>query len=76
MFDPVDTTRARLEMNAKHYEPDPLLDKALALFESDRAAWDKLPADIRSQAGIHVDFRASYRAAVKAGAIQADRGPA
>ncbi len=71
-----DFERSRLEMNARFFQPDPQLDRAADLFHTDRAAWDKLPAQLRSQSSIYADFREYYRAAVKAGVIKADRGSA
>ncbi len=75
MTDPLSTSAARLEMNARHFQPDPQLDRAVELFHTDRAAWDRLPAQLRSQTGIYEDFREQYRAAVRAGVVPADRGP-
>lgn len=62
-------------MNARHYQPDAQLDRVVELFHADRAAWDRLPADLRSQTGVYLDFKESYSAAVRAGVIPADRGP-
>ncbi len=73
---PLSTPAARLELNARHYQPDPQLDRAVELFYTDRAAWDRLPAQLRSQTGVYEDLRESYRAAVRAGVVPADRGPA
>ncbi len=76
MTDPQQLALARLERNSRHYQPDPQLDLALELFHTDRAAWDRLPAQLRSQTGIYEDFREAYRAAVRAGVVPADRGGA
>jgi hypothetical protein len=67
--------RARLEVNARSYRPDPVLDRAADLLENDRAAWDALPLRVRSIAVEHKAFRDYYRAAVKAGVYVPDHGP-
>ncbi len=67
---------ARLEANARHYQPDPQLDRAVELFYSDRAAWNALPAQLRSLTPIYETFRQQYRDAVRAGVVPADRGSA
>ncbi len=72
MTDPQPSAHARLERNARHYQPDPQLDRAVELFYTDRAAWNKLPAQLRSQTGIYETFRQQYRDAVAAGAIRPD----
>ena len=56
MHEPIDSTRAVFELNARSYEPDPLLDRALELFRSDRKAFDALPTDVKSRASIYVDL--------------------
>ncbi len=76
MTDPQPLALARLERNARHFRPDPQLDRAVELFYSDREAWNRLPAQLRSQTGIYEDFREQYRAAVRAGVVPADRGSA
>ncbi len=76
MTDPQSLSLARLERNARHFQPDPQLDRAVELFYTDRAAWNALPAQLRSQCGIYEDFRRAYRDAVRAGVVPADRGPA
>ncbi len=76
MTDPQPLSLARLERNARHFQPDPQLDRAADLFHQDRAAWDTLPAQLRSLSSIYADFREDYRAAVRAGVVPADRGPA
>ncbi len=53
-----------------HFQPDPQLDRALELFYTDGGAWDRLPAQLRSQTGIYEDLRESYRVAVKAGVVK------
>ncbi len=72
MTDPQPLALARLERNARHYQPDAQLDRAVELFYSDRAAWNALPAQLRSLTPIYEDFRTAYRDAVAAGAIRAD----
>ncbi len=76
MTDPQPLALARLERNARHFQPDPQLDRAVQLFHTDRAAWDRLPRQLRSQTGIYEDFRTAYRDAVRAGVVPADRGSA
>lgn len=71
----VNSEKAKLEMNARPFRHDPQLERALELFYEDRAAFDRLPGQIKNQIGIYSDFRDSYRAAVEAGAIPDDRGP-
>ncbi len=72
MTNPQPLAHARLERNARHYQPDPMLDRAVELFYSDREAWNKLPGQLGSRTGIYEDFRQQYRDAVAAGAIRAD----
>lgn len=67
--------RARLEINARLYRPDPLLDRAADLLENDRAAWDALPLRVRSVAVEHKHFRDMYRAAKAVGVHVPDHGP-
>ncbi len=76
MTDPQPLALARLERNARHFQPDPQLDRAVELFYANRAEWNKLPAQLRSQTGIYEDFRTAYRDAVRAGIVPADRGGA
>ncbi len=70
--DPQPLSLARLERNARHYQPDPQLDRAVELFYSDRAAWDRLPAQLRSLTPIYETFKQQYQDAVAAGAIRPD----
>ena len=75
MTQPLDNfERGRLVANARTYRPDPVLDRAADLLESDPAAWRELHPVIRDRSEIHAGFRASYRAAVAAGLVPADRG--
>ncbi len=76
MTEPQPLAHARLERNARHYQPDPQLDRVVELFHTDRAAWNALPAQLRSQTGIYADFKEAYLAAVRAGVVPADRGSA
>ena len=66
---------ARLEANARIYRPDPVLDRAADLLETDRAAWDALPLRLRSVAVEQKHFRDMYRAAKAAGVYVPDHGP-
>lgn len=70
-----DDRNARLEINARHFRYDPVLDRAADLFHTDRAAWNRLPRSVKSQTDIYADFRQQYRDAVAAGVITDDRGP-
>ncbi len=74
MTDPQPLALARLERNARHFQPDPQLDRAVELFYSDREAWNRLPAQLRSQTGIYEDFREQYRAAVRAASFPPTAG--
>lgn len=66
----------KFEMNARHHRYDARMEQVLEMFESDRATYDVLPAKIKSEAGIYLEFRDQYRAAVTAGAVSDDRsGP-
>ncbi|MDP9427574.1 MAG: hypothetical protein M3Q47_01235 [Actinomycetota bacterium] len=77
MTEPLNSFEAgRLAANARLYRPDPRLDEAADLFETDRQAWDRLPARTRDLSVIHLDLRNVYRAAVRARLIPDDRGPA
>jgi hypothetical protein len=69
-----DNSRARLELNGKSHRHDPVLERACELWDTDRAAFDRLPLSVRSQADIYRDFRQYHRDAVKAGVIT-DCGP-
>jgi hypothetical protein len=68
--------RARLEINARGYRPDELLDRAADLLENDRPAFDTLPLHVRSVAVEHQHFRQMYRDAKAAGVHVPDHGPA
>ncbi len=65
----------RLAANAHMYQPNELLERAADLFETDREAWERLPARTRDRSVIHKDMRDLYRAAVRARLIPDDRGP-
>lgn len=75
MTDRYDDRLARLERNAAGHRHDPVLERAADLFHSDRAAWDRLPASIRSASAVYGDLRDHHRRAVAAGVITDDRGP-
>ena len=66
---------ARLEANGRHHQPDPLLERACELWDTDRAAFDRLPRQVRAQHDIYRDLRQAHRDAVAAGAIR-DNHPA
>ncbi len=69
-------TRDALERRARLYRYDRHLEAAADLFDSDPAAWARLPVHVQDASGLYRDFRADYRAAVKAGVIPPDdRGP-
>ena len=69
IFDHRTSDNARLELNARGYHYDPVLDAAADKLEQGPAAWKDMPPALLSQASMHRDFRDMYRAAVKAGAI-------
>jgi hypothetical protein len=70
-----ETSRASLELNGRHHHYDADLERACELWDSgDRAAFDALPQQLRSQADIYRDLRQSHRDAVEAGVIT-DDGP-
>lgn len=73
LFDDLDSRKAHLEINARGYRYDPVLDAAADKLEQGHDAWKDLPAHVLSQASVQLDFRNQYRAAVKAGAIPDDR---
>lgn len=75
MTNRTDDRLARLERNARGFRPDPQLADAADLFHSDRPAWDRLPASIRSASAVYADMRDYYRRAVEAGVTPDDRGP-
>ncbi len=59
--------RARLEANGRSHRPDPVLERACELWDTDRAAFDRLPRSVKSQADIYRDLRQYHRDAVAAG---------
>ncbi len=75
---PIDNfERGRLEANARAYKYDAHLDPiADAMDRGDAEKWRHLPVRLIGLASTYRDFRASYRAAVEAGVVPADRGPA
>ncbi|MDP9442940.1 MAG: hypothetical protein M3P83_00745 [Actinomycetota bacterium] len=67
---------ARLELNARAYRPNALLDRVADLMDAgDVEAWKRLPVRLIGEASAHRDLRQAYRDAVAAGAIPDDRGP-
>ena len=72
----IDSTAAKLELNARAYRYDPQLDPIADAMDSGNAdAWRNLHPKLVDAASIYRDFRAQYRAAVAAKAIPDDRGP-
>lgn len=65
----------KLELAARHYQYDETLEKAADLYDSDPAAWQRLPVILQDRSGLYRDFRAAYYRAVAAGAVANDRGP-
>lgn len=72
IFDQIDSDKARLEINARSYRYDPVLDPIADRIEAGEAVAD-VPARVLDHASIHKDFRDQYRRAVAAGAIRDDR---
>jgi len=68
-----DNAAASLELNARGYRFDPILDAAADKLEQGREAWADMPAPLLRQATVHKDLRDHYRAAVKAGVVPDDR---
>jgi ferric-dicitrate binding protein FerR (iron transport regulator) len=67
---------AVLEINARHHRHDPVLERACELWDTDRAAFDRLPASVKSQADVYRDLRQYRRDAVEAGVfVPTDRDP-
>lgn len=75
MDEVINDRAARLELNARPYRYDPVLERALELFHTDQAAFNRLPGQVQGQVGIYEDFRQQYRDAVAAGVVPDDRGP-
>lgn len=73
MTDHPNSAHARLEMNARGYRYDPVLDPAADKLEQGPEAWKDMHPLLVDRAAIHLDFRKQYRAAVEAGAIPDDR---
>lgn len=70
----MNTTPAKLEMNARGFTYDPVLDSiADAMERGDTEAWTKCHPVLQDRAGVYRDLRDHYRAAVEAGAIPDDR---
>jgi hypothetical protein len=58
---------AGLELNGRNYRHDPMLEQACELWDTDREAFNRLPASVKSQADVYRDFRQYHRDAVAAG---------
>lgn len=70
------TDAGRLELNARSYRYDPLLDPiADAMDRGDTAAWQSLHPTVQDRASIYADFRRQHRRAVAAGVIPDSKGP-
>ena len=75
-LDPASHQRAVLEVNARHFRPDPMLERACELWDSgDRAAFNALPRSVRAQADIYRDLRQYHRDAVAADVYVPTHGP-
>lgn len=72
----LDHDLAALELNARAYHFDPVLDRLADLVEQGPAAYGHLSPRWLDLAVTHRDFRDYYRRAVAAGAISDDQGPA
>jgi len=72
---PLDSASAKLELGARAFRYDPLLEKWADLFSTDVEAWQKLSVLQQDRSGAYIDARAAYRRAVSAGAVADDRGP-
>lgn len=70
-----DNARARLEINARGHRHDPIFERACELWDTDRAAYERLPASVKSQADIYRDFRQYHRDAVNAGVVTDEHTP-
>lgn len=75
MTEPLDSQRARLELNARGHHFDEHLDRCADLIDTDYQAFTRLPVVVQDRASLYRDFRQHYRDAVSAGAIADDRGP-
>ncbi len=70
MTDLTPSDAAKLEMNARGYRYDPVLDAAADLLDAgDLEGWRKLPPQVRDLGSIQRDFREQHRRAVTAGVI-------
>ncbi len=75
MTDYIDSNAARLEVNARHYQPDKVLDGIADLIEQGPAAWRDVHPKLLSLGAVHKDIRDQYKAAVAAGVVPDDRNP-
>lgn len=73
MTNAIDSSAARLEMNARHYSYDPVLDPVADLIEQGPAAWRDVHPKLVDLGSVHKDIRDQYRAAVRAGVVRDDR---
>lgn len=67
--------RAVLEVNARSHRHDPILERACELWDTDRAAFDRLPPSVKSQHDIYRDLRQYHRDAVAAGVYVPNHDP-
>ena len=75
-LNPADHQRAVLEVNARHFRgPDPTLERACELWDTDREAFNRLPASVKSQMSDYRDFRQAWRDAREAGVYTPYTGP-
>lgn len=58
---------AHLEIAARSFKTDPLLERACDLWDTDREAFNRLPRSLKSQHDIYRDLRQYHRDAVAAG---------
>ncbi len=71
--DQVNTDEAKLELNARGYRYDPVLDPIVDLIEQGPSACKDVHPQLLDHASIQRDFRDQYRRAVTAGVIPDDR---
>ena len=62
----------QLTRNARHHVPNPVLERAVTLWATDRDAFDRLPRPTKAQFADYQDFRACYLTAVDRGLVDPD----